>query len=98
MPLDDDLVPERAVNPPRLFRVVADVGYGFPLLTHRVRSHRNYQRADDAARWIRNLEWPPGHHVFVGLFVTDCSWREIDPELIGPPSAAAAGEDADADR
>lgn len=79
--------------PGRLFRVVADVGYGFPELTHRERTGRNFQRADTAARWIRNLEWPPGHHLLVGVFVSDCAWTEISPGQLGPLAEEVDVED-----
>lgn len=63
--------------PPQLWRVIADIGFGWPDHTRTERKRRFYMYATDAARWIANIRALPSHHSLVAVYVT-VGWERDD--------------------
>lgn len=72
--------------PERLWRVVFDQGFGYPVPYKRERTQRTYSSAEAAARQVAILaEWPR-HHRLVGVYTTATAWEEVDPATLPVPS------------
>lgn len=72
--------------PERLYRVVFDQGYGYPVPYKRERTQRTYATAEQAARQVAIIaEWPQ-HHRLVGVYTTPCEWESVDLDELPIPT------------
>lgn len=76
--------PSKDDCPPALWRVVADVGYGWPTRTRQERKRRTFTKEVDAARWIVSIRGLPSHHDLVAVYRTaglndaGITWKPCD--------------------
>lgn len=73
--------------PTILYRVEWEAGYGWPLCTHRERTHRNYQTARAAGEQVASIRAWPDHHILVGVWMTNTAWTEFDPDVLPQPES-----------
>lgn len=77
--------------PDRMFRVEFMEGFGFPKCTRRERTKRNFETAEDCARFVATLRALPSHHEVLGVYETGTSWVEW-PEAWWPDPSTCTAE------
>lgn len=81
--------------PSMLYRVVADIGFGWPVRTRQERKRRTFTSSKDAARWIGAIRALPSHHGLVAVYMTDAQWQPVnlDEEVAALAAQHAAADD-----